>query len=658
MQTHPSRLLIFGLVLLFAVSARVHALSGDDAPQWRPITPAELQLKTPIVDPDADAEAIFWEIWLDDKKSTKMSYRHYVRVKIFTERGREKFSKMDIPFTKGHKVDDVAARVIKPDGSIIELQPGDIFDRELASAGKIKVQAKSFAVPGIEPGVIVEYQYTESIKDDSAGGERLVFQRDIPLEKVTYHVRPNKSASLQFHSYNMTDLKFVKENDGYSVATLTSVPAYKDEPYMPPPDEVRKWAYLHYSTFASALQWTMASVAWNEILQKFSKPNKEVKAKAEELTAGLHSEDDKVHKIYDFVQKNIKNLSYDKSMSDEQIEKLGIKDGDDALRRGMGRSGNIDMLFASLTRAAGLETAIVLAGDRSENFFTLEKYPFLSFVDWSAIAVKVDGQWRYFDPCGPFLPYGTLPWNREAVRAMLIWDNGHSWLTVPISEAAHSVARRKGKFELLPDGTLTGTVTLEYEGQQAVSRRRADFLDSDSKREQDIKDEIKENISAAEISDLSIQNFEDNTKPLTYSFKVRVPNYAPKVGKRMIFQPGFFEYGTQPLFSSAARTYDVYFPYPWSENDEIEIKLPAGMLLDSPEAPGEIADPKRIGVDRVRMAIDDKTNTLNYRREFLFGGGGFTLFPVSAYPAIKTMFDAFYKADTTSLSLKQIAIKE
>jgi hypothetical protein len=241
---------------------------------------------------------------------------------------------------------------------------------------------------------------------------------------------------------------------------------------------------------------------------------------------------------------------------------------------------------------------------------------------------------------------------------MLIWDNGHSWLTVPISEAAHSVARRKGKFELLPDGTLTGTVTLEYEGQQAVSRRRADFLDSDSKREQDIKDEIKENISAAEISDLSIQNFEDNTKPLTYSFKVRVPNYAPKVGKRMIFQPGFFEYGTQPLFSSAARTYDVYFPYPWSENDEIEIKLPAGMLLDSPEAPGEIADPKRIGVDRVRMAIDDKTNTLNYRREFLFGGGGFTLFPVSAYPAIKTMFDAFYKADTTSLSLKQIAIKE
>ena len=40
---------------------------------------------------------------MDDKKLGKLSYRHYVRVKIFTERGRERFSKMDIPFTKGKR---------------------------------------------------------------------------------------------------------------------------------------------------------------------------------------------------------------------------------------------------------------------------------------------------------------------------------------------------------------------------------------------------------------------------------------------------------------------------------------------------------------------------------------------------------------------------
>ncbi len=32
--------------------------------QWRPVLPAELVMKTPQVEPDANADAIFWEIRL------------------------------------------------------------------------------------------------------------------------------------------------------------------------------------------------------------------------------------------------------------------------------------------------------------------------------------------------------------------------------------------------------------------------------------------------------------------------------------------------------------------------------------------------------------------------------------------------------------------
>jgi transglutaminase-like putative cysteine protease len=644
-------LLSFGFLLIMA--GTVSVLAGNDQVEWRPVSPAELQMKAPLVEPGADAEAIFWEIKLDDKKYGKLSYSHYVRVKIFTERGRERFSKMDIPFSKGKKVENVAARVIKPDGTIVELQPSDIFEREIATANKIRIKAKSFAVPGIEPGVIVEYQYTETFKGDSAGGERLVFQRDIPLQKVTYYVRPYSNSTLTFHSYNMPETNFAKDKDGYSVATLYNVPAYKNEPYMPPADEVRKWVYLTYQSWGSIFQWSFLSYAWDEALKKLSKPNKEVKEKAAELTTGAQSDEEKLKRIFEFVRKNIKNLSYDRTLSEEEVEKLDIKDADDALKRGMGRSGQIDMLFASLARAAGLETAIVLAGDRSENFFNTEKYPFPNFVEWSAIAIKINGQWKYFDPCIPFLPFGALTWNREDVKAMVITDGGYTWSTIPLSDATRSSARRSGKFTLSADGTLEGTVRLEYDGQQAISRRREEFRDSDSKREQNIVDEIKSHMSTAEIRNLTIENFEDISKPLTYVFKVKVPNYAQRVGKRMILQPGYFEYGSSPVFAAADRTYDVYFPYPWSEIDDIQIDLPAGMALDSADAPAEVADPKRIGVDRVQMSIDNAKNILIYRRNFQFGSGGYTLFPKTSYPAIKRMFDAFYEADTHSISLKQ-----
>ena len=50
----------FPLVCLMLTA--VPAIAGDD---WRPIEPSLLALKAPLVEPDADAEAIFWDVQVD-----------------------------------------------------------------------------------------------------------------------------------------------------------------------------------------------------------------------------------------------------------------------------------------------------------------------------------------------------------------------------------------------------------------------------------------------------------------------------------------------------------------------------------------------------------------------------------------------------------------
>ncbi len=641
------------LFLAFLVIS-VPALAGDEI-VWRPVTPEELQMKTPKVEPDADAEAIFWEVRLDNKRADRLSYNHYVRVKIFTERGREKFSKFDIPFTKGKKVEDVAARVIKPDGSIVNLNPGDIFEREIVKAGKIKILAKSFAVPGIEPGVIVEYQYREVFKEDDAGGERLIFQRDIPMQKVTYYVRPYKGISLAYNYYNMPETRFVEDpsDKGYYVASMTNVPAYKDEPYMPPDDEVRKWVYLHYQTIGSLFSWSNVNRSFSFLLTETAKSTKRVKQKAADLTAGAADDEEKLRRIYAFTQKEIKNLTFDSSLTDEQRAKFKIDSVDEVLERGMASTPYIDLLFASLARAAGFEVNIVLSGDRSENFFNREKYPFPAFVHPAGIAVKMGESRKFFNPGIPYLPYGALLWNEEGVNAMFVGETGYVWGQTSLADHTKSPAKRSGKLKLLDDGTLEGTVRLEYYGHQAISRRRDDFKSSQNKREESIKDEIKAHMSAAEISDLTVENFDDNAKPLVYSFKIRVPNYAQKTGKRLIFQPGFFEYGSSPAFASATRTYNIYFPYPWSEEDDLDIHLPPGFELDNADAPMDVNDSGKISGLKVVMGIDRASNKLIYHRNFFFGAGKNIIFPVEAYPALKLLFDKFHKADSHSVTLKQ-----
>lgn len=653
-KKHTVLLSIFWLLFISASTAFAQV-------EWRSVSPAELQMKTPVVEADADAEAIFWEIRLDDKKLEQLAYNHYVRVKIFTERGREKFSKIDIPFTKGKKVKDIAARVIKADGTIVEVAQTDIFERDLIKAGGVKIKAKSFAMPGIEPGVIVEYQYRETFKGDSAGGERLIFQREIPMQRVTYYVRPYSGTKLRFTSFNMPDVKFtLEEKSKFYVGTMTNVPAMKEEPYMPPNDEVRSWTFLTYPPFGienqaigSFFSWALFSGQYGGLQAKINKGGKLVKKTTEELTAGIASQDEKLRKIYEFAQTQIKNLSYDNSLTEEQLEKIDIDKIDDILKNRAGNAFHVNMLFASIASAAGFETRLMFSSNRSEIFFDPQKLPYASFLHWAGIGVKIGAEWKFFDPGTPYLAYGDMFWHDENTYAMLIDESGYAWLKTPLVKYEDSMAKRTAKFKLLDDGTLEGDVRVEYTGNQAVTRRESSYRDSATKREEDFKEEMKQRLSTAEISAVSIENVENPSKPLTVSYKVRVPNYAQKTGKRLFLQPGFFEYGTNPLFSSATRKYDIFFPYPWSEKDEIEIQLPQGFSLDSAESPAPIADPNKIGSLDVKISIARDKNILLYKRDFHFGGGSNILFPASVYQPLKNLFDAFHKVDTHTITLKQ-----
>ena len=628
--------------------------------EWRPVTPAELQMKTPQVEADADAEAIFWEVKLDDKKSTKMTLSHYVRVKIFTERGREKFSKFDIPFTKGKKIENVAARVIKPDGSIVELQPSDIFERDILNVRKVKIKAKSFAVPGIEPGVIVEYQYEESIKGDSASGERLVFQRDIPMQRATYYVRPFKGSTLNFTSFNMEDVRFNENKDRFYVGTMTNVKSLKEEPYMPPEDQVRSWTFLNYAPLNISNQLLGSMVGWGFYANRQSglytlmtKSNKNIKKKAEEIIAGAATDEEKLRKIYNYTQTQIKNVNYDSTMTDEEREKIDIDKIGDVIKEGAGASFHINLLFGALASAAGFEISLFHSSNRSEMFLNPDKVSYGSFLHNAGVAVKVNNKWMYFDPGTPYLGFGDMFWHDQDAVAMLIYGGNHSWVKTPLIEYGKSLSKRTGRFKLLEDGTLDGTVKVEYTGNGAISRREDGFRDSATKREDDYKEEIKSRMSSADISELKVENFEDASKPLTYSYKVRIPNYAQKTGKRMFFQPGFFEYGSEPAFSSATRTHSIFFPYPWSEEDDIQIEMPKTFDLDNADSPGEIADPNKIGFLNIYIGHDKPQNVLVYKRKFHFGGGNNVLFPATAYQPVKNLFDAFHKYDTHALTIKQ-----
>lgn len=626
------------------------------AQKWEPVPAEDLALKSSTVEPNADAEVLFWDVRVDDGHSTDLIMNHYVRAKIFTEKGREKYSKVDIPFNRRMRIRNIKARVIKPDGTIVDLEKNDVFDQEIVRADKVKVRAKSFAVPGIDIGVIVEYQYQEVYKGTSAEDMRMVFQQDVPIRKKSYYFRP--AADARVLTYNMADGSFQKDKGGFYRKTLENIPSLKEEPYMPPEDEVRSWMLVYYPRRLK----DEASDFWARYggylvavydVKRILKPGKEIRAKAQELATGANAPLEKLRRLHDFCKTGIKNIDYDTRMTDDERDEIKPnKNPADTLKKAQGTTGDINELFASLAAALGMEVRLAFSGDRSEKFFHPQD-AHESFIHFAAASVLIDNRWHYFSPGDYFVPFGMLKWQEEGTAALLLEQKTYLTVTTPMSSPNASKVKRTGNLKLSENGDLEGTVKMEYTGQYSAQYKLDNYKSSENKREEDLKDFIRSRMSTAEISDISIQNVDDPEKPFTYIFKIRVPGYAQKVGRRLLFQPAFFQNGSAPAFTSSDRKYEIFFQYPWSHEDEVTLELPAGYGLEGPEVPDVVRETSGITELKYQLSTHTDGSKILYKRDFYFGGRGNILFPASSYPAVKQMFDRFHEADTRQMTLIQ-----
>jgi hypothetical protein len=663
-----SRFTILSLFILF-LSSGAFAAGGDE--QWRPVTTEQLQMKTPKVEPDADAEAIFWEVSVADdfvpRAGFKTVLNHYLRVKIFTERGRESNSKVDIPFGKipdlgvNVSIMDIAARTIKPDGTIIELKPSEIFERELVKSSGVKLKAKSFAVPGIETGAIVEYRWKEVRTDSLSYYVRLNLAREIPVQFVKYSIRPYMSSNfpygMRIHSFNMQN-RFSKDEDGFYSTTMTDIKAFREEAKMPSEYEVKPWILVYYADddeVAPDKYWKARGKNTFELHKQMLKPTDDIRQAAVQAVGGATEAEEKIRRVFDFCRANIKNIDDDASgMTTDAREKFKEnRTTSDTLKKRAGRWHDIDMVFGAMLSAIGFDVRVANVALRSDAPFNSDMSNDY-FVQTENIVVKVGNEWKFFDLSNTYLPYGMVYWSEEGQKALISDANEPFWTTVPVSAPENSKEKRTARLRLKEDGSLEGDVRIEYTGHLADYHKEFNDDDSPAEREKTLAEMVKKNILAtAEISAISIENVQDPDKPFVYSFKINIPAYAERTGKRLFLRPNIFERSTNALFLTSARKYDVSFEYPWSEEDDISIELPAGFSIESAENPRAVRDEKGGSAHETEISLSDDKKTLSYRRSFSFGKNGRMVFPVTAYPFLKQLFETFHNADAHIVSFRQ-----
>ncbi|HSO75563.1 MAG TPA: hypothetical protein VLU47_12075, partial [Blastocatellia bacterium] len=274
------------------------------------------------------------------------------------------------------------------------------------------------------------------------------------------------------------------------------------------------------------------------------------------------------------------------------------------------------------------------------------------FMSSNNIAVRVDNEWRFFDPAGTYIPIRMLRWQEEGLNAMISDPVRPIYVQTELSPAEKSLQKRTAALSLSEDGTIEGDVRIEYTGHFDIERKEYNDEYSPEQREQTLRESIKEHMSSAELSNIRVENATDPVRPFAYSFHVRIPDYAQRTGKRLFLQPGFFQKGVKPLFSTSNRTHPIYFSYPWTENDTVTIQLPEGFAVDTADSP-EALDTVDSGKYSVAIAVSKDGRTLDYKRSFLFGAHGSILFQRTAYDRLKRIFDELHERDNHTITLRQ-----
>lgn len=625
------------------------------AANWPAIDPADLTLTASAIDPDAVAEVLRHETTIDDSFSNGTDRGVYRRIKTFNRAGVEKYSVIDIPFVRGRsRVRGIEARTIKPDGTTVELNPKDVYEREIVRINQTRVRVKSFAPPGLEPGAIVEYRYR--LEDNEWNFfYPLTFNDEVPTRSSLFKFRPFAGLSgLRLQSvYMNTATRDLKQGaQGYYEFAQTDIPALPEEPFQPPQSTVASSILIYY-TFDSGeppdKYWKKQSRDLFDATRRETKAAKELTERAQRLVAGAATDDEKLQRLHDYCRTAIVNRSR-RDLTFTEDERKKFKSNDSAvktLRAGYGTRSEINTLFVALARAVGFDARLALGNDRS--YFPANRQLSVPFIFTDRLgAVQRDGKWQFFDPGAAFLPAGMVAWRNADTLALIADEKAERMEMVTGARAEQSLRHRTARLTVADDGALEGEMTWRLTGHFEAGEK-VEFSGSTNKEIIDrLRGQLEPMLRGAELSDVKVTNADRTVEAMEISFRVRVPGFAERTGSRLFVQPSVFRRNARPIFASPERKTAVVFHYRASEFDDVEITLPNGFVIESGHSPAGL-DLGRAGNYAVTVHWDPRRRMLRYERAMTLNAIGFV---PQHYAVLRDAFDTIQDRDDYTLTFR------
>jgi hypothetical protein len=615
------------------------ATAWDD---WLPLPPEDLELTNSEVRPGSSAIILLKTDYRNDREGVR---ELFYRIKILNDEGRD-YADIEIPYNKHSiKVSDIEARVVQPNGEVIEFA-GAIFEKTLAKIRRQRRLAKTFTLPEIRPGSVIEYRYKLRLRPGWLFNSYWPFQEQLFIRETQVSFKPAKYKMRAFSRNFPTDTKMREGTGGLWSFTLHNLPPLLDEVLSPPPRQLQARLHAVYGLPGQDDPTTFwqeeVGEDWAKLAEKFMSRPRRLRSVIDALISPEDTPEQKLRKLYNAVQK-IRNLSYEEYFTRQERweENLGRRDwAGDVWELGHGYDWEIARLFTALCRAAGLDANVVFVSERDDHFFDSNLLD-TDQLDGELTVVELAEGPRYFDAGTRFTPFGELGWENQGTAALRVVNKRAQLVTTPASTSQKNSLQRDITLELSPNGDAQADVVVQFRGQSALDLRNELFQVSDRQREHRFRSNVEDALPGAWITQTSWSGLEDPSLPVEFRYSVELPGFAQVLGSRLVVRPALIV--AKSRLKPWKRENPVYTKYARSEVQTVKVIPPDAFELEFLPDPQNQTE----AVGSYSLETSREGGAVLVRREFSVDGVIFQ--PGVQYFALKQHLDRVQAGDELRL---------
>jgi hypothetical protein len=466
-----------------------------------------------------------------------------------------------------------------------------------------------------------------------------------PQEKQTMSVQQGKltvvspaTNPIHFKMFNYQGEPVISNDKSGKIYTweVKDLPATEEEYASPAWPKITTTVYLASENFVLE-DYNGSNASWNDF-GKFVYDLKkgrdmlpdDVKQKVHALVDGSKDINEKVKRLYEYMQQNTRYVSVALGIGGWQPY-----DAKYVAEKKYGDCKALSNFMYSLLKEAGIRSVytVIYAGD--DNDYLLTELPCSQFNHVILFVPNVkDTIWLECTSQTKAAGYlGRATANRFALA---VDENGGTLVHTPKYGLSENLQTRITTGRVEDDGTLNSVIFTKYCGlQQDEVHGLINNLSKDK-----VKEVLNEELDFATY-DVNRFDYKENksSRPIVEeTLDVSVSNYAIMTGKRLFIVPNVMNRSLKKLKNEEERKYEIELSYEFKDIDSIEIEVPKGYEPESIPQPVNIET--RFGkYSSTTKLVDNKI--FYYRLREQYSG----TFPAKDYADFVKYYDSIYKAD-------------